>query len=100
MNKFYDEKIAANVGHEAALEIALKGAELGAAVESFNAIRRAKGLPSLQEEDAAHLQTVRDDVAAGLGDLHDPLAIAEAFGLPITDEVWKASAKFHGEVWD
>jgi hypothetical protein len=97
MNKFYDEKIAATVGHEAALEIALKGAELGSAVESFNAIRRARGMPSLQEEDAAYLQSIRDDVAEGFGHLHDPMSVAEAMGYPITDEIREASARFYGD---
>ncbi len=96
MNKFYDPKMAALIGHEAALEVALKGAELGAAIESFNAIRRAKGLPSLQEEDAAYLQSIRDDVARGEAHFHDPLSVAEAMGWPITDELREASERLYG----
>lgn len=96
MNKFYDKTIAANAGHEAALELALKGAESVAAVEYFNAVRKAKGQPSLQEEDAAYLQSIRDDVAEGFAYLHDPLSVAEAMGWPITDEIEEASKRFYG----
>ncbi|MBN3851954.1 hypothetical protein G3N59_01050 [Paraburkholderia sp. Ac-20340] len=96
MNKFYDKNIAALVGHELALEVALKGAESSAAFESFDAIRKAQGLPSIHDEDREYLQTIRDDVAEGFEYLHDPLSVAEACGRPVTEEVRAASDRFHG----
>lgn len=96
MNKFYDKQIANNVGHEAALEVALKGAELSAEIDSLNAIRHARGLPSLQEEDEAFQREIREIIAECGEDGLDPLLVAEVLGRPITDEIREASDRFLG----
>jgi hypothetical protein len=51
MTKFFDKEIAANIGHVAALEIAALGAQLHAEIESINAVRKAQGRPSLEDEE-------------------------------------------------
>ncbi len=87
MNKFYDKQLAATVGHEAALEIALQSAQLAADLESFNAIRRAQGRPSLEEQDEIDRREIAALIAEFGPEGFDPDTVAWALGHePPTDE--------------
>lgn len=52
MSKFFDKEIAEECGYGFALELAALGAKLHAEIEAINALRKAEGRPSLEEEDA------------------------------------------------
>ncbi|WEY37769.1 hypothetical protein [Paraburkholderia sp. SUR17] len=87
MNKFYDRNLAATAGHEAALEVALNSTRLAADIESFNAIRRAQGRPSLEEQDEIDRREMAAIIAEFGTDGMDPDVVAWALNLePPTDE--------------
>lgn len=87
MNKFYDKNLAATAGHEAALEVALNSAQLAADIESFNAIRRAQGRPSLEEQDEIDRREMAALIAEFGPEDFDPDTVAWALGHePPTDE--------------
>ncbi|WP_322095135.1 hypothetical protein [Paraburkholderia bannensis] len=86
MNKFYDKQFAAAVGHEATLEIALTGSALVAEVEAMNAIRRAQGRPSLEEQDEIDRKEAAQLIAELGTDGLTPHFVAWALGLPAPED--------------
>lgn len=86
MNKFYDKQLAAQVGHEATLEIALTGSALVAEVEAMNAIRGAQGRPSLEEQDEIDRKEAAQLIAETGTDGMDPDFVAWALGLPAVED--------------
>ncbi|WP_321951932.1 hypothetical protein [Paraburkholderia bannensis] len=86
MNKFYDKQFAVGVGHEATLELALAGSALVAEVETMNAIRRAQGRPSLEEQDEIDRNEAAQLIAElGTDGMH-PHFVAWALGLPAPED--------------
>ena len=86
MNKFYDKQFASTVGHEEALKIALAGSALAAEIEAMNAIRRAQGRPSLEEQDEIDRKEAAQLIAELGTDGMDSDFVAWALGLPAVED--------------
>ncbi|WP_150124066.1 hypothetical protein [Cupriavidus nantongensis] len=65
MTKFFDKKLEEELGTGAALQIAGMAAELGARIETYNALQKANGMPTLDEEWEEAEDYVRQMVARG-----------------------------------
>lgn len=65
MTKFFDKRIEEQLGTGAALQLAALASELRGKMDSFDAIRKAQGKPSLQEEMDEAIEYVRQMVARG-----------------------------------
>ena len=65
MTKFFDKDIEEQLGTGAALHLAALASELRGKMDSFDAIRKAQGKPSLQEEMDEAIEYVRQMVARG-----------------------------------
>lgn len=65
MTKFFDKDIAAAAGHITAVEIAAVAAEIHADMICANALRKAQGRPSLEEEEAEDKAFFRELIAEG-----------------------------------
>jgi hypothetical protein len=53
MTKFFDKKIADEIGNGAATHLAAMAADLQADLERMAAMRKAEGRPTFEEEEAA-----------------------------------------------
>jgi len=65
MTKFFDKKLADELGTGAAVAISALAADLRSKMGTFDAIRKAKGMPTLQEEMDEAIDYVRQMVARG-----------------------------------
>jgi hypothetical protein len=65
MKKFFDKDIAAEAGYLTALEIAAASAQLHTDLVAMAALRKAKGRPSLEEEEGDDKAFFRELIAEG-----------------------------------
>ncbi|AZG13829.1 hypothetical protein [Cupriavidus pauculus] len=65
MTKFFDKDLEEQLGTGAALQIAALASELRGQMDSYDAIRKAQGKPTLEEEMDEAIEYVRQMVARG-----------------------------------
>ncbi|WP_157903240.1 hypothetical protein [Cupriavidus malaysiensis] len=65
MSKFFDKKLEEELGTAAALQIAAIGAKLRSQMDAIDAVRIAKGRPTLQEEMEEAEADIRQMIANG-----------------------------------
>lgn len=65
MTKFFDKKTEEELGTGTALQLAIATSELRGKIETYNAIRRAQGKMTLQEEIDDAIDFIKEMVANG-----------------------------------
>jgi hypothetical protein len=76
MTKFFSQDLAGNVGYGIATEIAAVSSELHTDLQRLAAVRKARGLPTFDEQEAADKVEFRQMIVEGVE--FDPDVVAWA----------------------
>lgn len=65
MTKFFDKELADAIGYGAATHVAALASDLQADIDRMNAMRKAEGRPTIEEEEEAEKAWFREQMEAG-----------------------------------